>query len=43
MSLAIAEARSEITIDDEVPIIHAENGDGSETIRSRFLMCGIRK
>ena len=37
VTLAIAEASSEITVADEVPLIHAENGDASETISQKQI------
>ena len=37
VTLAIAGTRSEITIADEAPLIHAENGDTSETINQKQI------
>jgi Carboxypeptidase regulatory-like domain len=37
MTLAIAEARSEITVSDEVPLIQAENGDASATMNQKQM------
>jgi hypothetical protein len=37
VSLAIAEARSEITVADEAPLIQAENGDASATMKQKQI------
>jgi hypothetical protein len=37
VTLAIAEARSEVTVADEVPLIQAENGDASATVNQKQI------